>query len=175
MPTVTPAGLLSTVDETVDAMGFADDLRAAKTAADRHIDVEVPVNGTNYTLRFRKVPSKAWVEAVDRSPARGEGFPYDMLYGYNLRSVTRLVAPACGVLLVDGEEVPLRVAESDPNDATVQPVNEWDELFEAISGRAEAKIGDAVYSLNEHESIAELNRALAALKKAQGGSRKKSR
>lgn len=176
MPTVTPAGLLSTVDETVDAMGFSDDLKAAKTAAVPHLDVEVPVNGTTYTLRFRKASSQAWVEAVDRSPARTplENYPYDSLYGYNLRSVTRLVAPTCGVLVVDGEEKPLRVDAFDPAYPEVELVDEWAELFETISGRAESKIGDAVYALNEYESAAALNRTLAALKKAQSGSRKKS-
>jgi hypothetical protein len=176
VPTVTPAGLLSTVDETVDAMGFSEDLKAAKTAAVPHLDVEVPVNNTTYTLRFRKAASQAWVEAVDRSPARTplSEYPYDNLYGYNLRSVTRLVAPSCGVLLVDGEEVSLRVDVFDPDNPDAELVDEWAELFEAISGRAESKIGDAIYALNEYESAAALNRALAALKKAQTGSKKKS-
>ncbi|KPG86516.1 hypothetical protein [Frigoribacterium sp. RIT-PI-h] len=176
MPTVTPAGLIFTVDGTVDVMGFSDDLKAAKTAAVPHVDVIVPVHKTEYVLRFRKADSLVWVEAVDRSPARQpiENYPYDSLYGYNLRNVTRLVAPKTGVLLIDGKEVPLRVDAPNPDEPDAELVNEWAELFETISGRAESKIGDAIYALNEYESQAALARTLAALKKAQTGSRKKS-
>lgn len=154
-------------------MSFADDLKAVKEAVVPSVDVPVTINGNVHTLRVRKCPAMVWVDAVDRSPLRRDA-PYDRRYGYNLRQVTRLVLPLSAVLVVDGEEKPLQVDPVDPADPNAERVNEWADLFAAISGHFESKLGDAVYALNEHESEESLKTALAALKKVQGGSRKKS-
>jgi len=154
-------------------MTFADDLKAVKEAVVPSVDVPLTLNGNVYTMRVRRADALDWVDAVDRSPLRKDA-PYDRMYGYNLRKVTRMVLPKSAVLLVDGVEQPLRVVDADPAHPDVEPVDEWADFFATVSGHFESKLGDAVYALNEHESNESLKSALAALKKAQGGSRKKS-
>jgi hypothetical protein len=161
------------VDETVDRMSFSEDLKAVKDAVIPHVDVPLTINGNAHTMRVRRADALDWVDAVDRSPLRPDA-PYDRLYGYNLRQAARLVLPKCAVLLVDGDEQQLRVDPVVPGKDDPDRVDEWADLFKALSGHFESKLGDAVYALNEHASEASLKAALAALKKAQGGSRKKS-
>jgi hypothetical protein len=153
-------------------MSFSDDLQAAKNAAVPHIDVDIMLSGNLYTLRFRQMDGVEWTDAIDRHPMR-EGVAFDSQYGYNLRTLTRFVAPKCGVMVVDGAEQKLRV-EVDPHNPKKYLVNEWADLFQALTGHFESKIGDAIYNLNEYASHVAVSKALQALKKARTGSGKSS-
>ncbi|MFJ3381912.1 hypothetical protein ACIPJ2_16055 [Curtobacterium sp. NPDC090217] len=153
-------------------MGFSEDLAAGKTKTASHEDVDVLINGSAHTLRFRPAGGMEWAEAVDRSPLRMD-VALDRVYGYNLRSAVRHVAPQTGRLLVDGEEVPLRVdpfTEDMDDEAIAARVDEWEDVFAQISGHDAQRITDAVWGLNERRP----QLALEAAKKARGDSSKSS-
>jgi hypothetical protein len=148
-------------------MSFEDDLAAAQTPEDKHIDVLVLINKKPYTLRFRPMDGLEWAAETDRHPAR-PGVLVDTRYGYNLRTLTRAAAPRSGVVVVDGEERTLRV------DPIVQQlpgmpkpparVDEWADIFRAISGHEFQRITDAIWSLNEYgpqEAVEAAGKALA--------------
>jgi len=154
-------------------MSFSDDLQAAKNAAVPFADVNVMLAGNLHTLRFRQMNGLDWNDAVDRHPLR-PGVAYDSQYGYNLRTLTRYVARKCGARLVEGKEVPLRVDPIDPDDPDAERVDEWADLFAALTGHFEGKIGDAIYNLNEYQSHVAVSKAQEQLKKARTGSGKSS-
>lgn len=134
-------------------MGFSEDLTAAQNPEqDEHIDVDVLVKGTLYTLRFRPMDGMDWSAETDRHPAR-PGVLIDTRYGYNLRSLVKAAAPQSGVLVVDDEERKLRV---DPivtvprGQRPPKRVDEWADLFKVITGHEFQRISDAIWALNEY-------------------------
>ncbi|RFA14556.1 hypothetical protein B7R21_06315 [Subtercola boreus] len=152
-------------------MSFSEDLRAAKSAAIPYLDVEVMLNGHLHTLRFRQMDGVDWTDAVDRHPAR-IGVAYDSEYGYNLRTLTKYVAPKCGTLVVDGKERKLRVDVADPAKPNAKLVDEWADLFKALTGHFVGKIGDTIYNLNEYRSHVAVAKAVEQVKKALAASGK---
>jgi hypothetical protein len=88
----------------------------------------------------------AWASETDKFPAR-PGVLVDQRYGYNLRPLTKHVAPKCSVLFdADGNEVELRV---DPPEVKKDRVNQWADLFANIDGATFQRISDALFGLNE--------------------------
>lgn len=135
----------------VALLSFSDDLAAAKAAVLPHQDVDVLLNGNLHTLRFHKMDAVEWAEATASHPARPNVL-IDTRYGYNLRAVTRTVAPQTGFLLDGDRPTPL------------QSEDEWVSLFKAISGAEFARIMDAVWELNEYgpqEAVKAAKKALA--------------
>lgn len=136
-------------------MGFADDLKADFEAARPTRDVDIPLNGNLYTLRFERMDGSEWTQATDAAPAR-PGVLLDMRYGYNLRALVPPVAAATGSL-VEGDKL-VDVTE-----------DQWRAIFKG-AGATVSRIGDAIFALNEYDPAAEVD----ALKKASGGGRKRN-
>ena len=122
-------------------MSFEDDLKAQAEAERPHADVEVKLNQTLYTFRFRRMNGDEWANEIDKHPAR-PGVLVDMRYGYNLRSIVKAVAPKCGVRL-DGDV------------ETVMDVEQWTQLFKVLDGAGVARVGDAIWGVNEYGPAAE--------------------
>jgi len=148
-------------------MSFEDDLAAAQTPEDKHIDVLVLINKKPHLLRFRPMDGLEWAAETDRHPAR-PGVLVDSRYGYNLRTLTRAAAARSGVLVVNGEERTLRVDPFIPQlpgePAPPARVDQWADLFRAISGHEFQRITDAIWTLNEYgpqEAVEAAGKALA--------------
>jgi hypothetical protein len=119
-----------------DDMTFEEDLAAAVAAPVETQDVEVLLNARVLTLRFRQMDGFEWADETDRHPARPDT-KIDMHYGYNLRSLTKAVAPKTGVR-VDGD---------GEHELTEE---QWTALLKALSGAHFQRVCDAVFALNEY-------------------------
>jgi hypothetical protein len=128
---------------------FEDDLAAAQTPEDEYIDVLVLISKKPHTLRFRPMDGMAWAAETDRHPPR-PNVAIDTKFGYNIRTLTKGAAPQCGVLLIDGEERPLRVDPFDPEQPLAERVNQWESVFKSITGHEFKRITDAIWFLNEY-------------------------
>lgn len=118
-------------------MAFADDLRAQREAAKPTADVPFRLNGNPYVLRFTRMDPWEWAEEADRHPVR-PGVGIDSAFGYNMRSLVRAVAPKIGTLL-QGDEA--------------EDVDDWDELFHAMSPSAVQRMCSEVFGLHEAETL----------------------
>lgn len=128
---------------------FDDDLASAQAPEDHYIDVLVLINKKAHTLRFRQMDGMAWAAETDRHPPR-PNVAIDTKFGYNIRTLTKGAAPQCGVLIVDGEEQALRVDPFDPDEPMAERVNQWEQVFKAITGHEFKRITDAIWFLNEY-------------------------
>lgn len=126
-------------------MSFADDLKAQVAAPKETADVAFKLNGHAYVLKFTQMDGWDWSETSDKHPARF-GVDADRAFGYNIRSLAKEVAPRCGVLLRDGEPVELVV---DPENK----IDEWADLWKAMSPSTVQRVCDAIFGLNEAETI----------------------
>lgn len=115
------------------------------------------------TLRFKRLPGKKWAELTSKYPARLDS-PVDRHYGYNYDAVCEAAVQfrdaegkPYGVRVEDGEEVPMLVEQS--KDSTV---NEWEDLYEELSGHEVETIRDAVWELNEYAPQQKVREALKA-------------
>lgn len=129
---------------------FEEDLEAAQAPEDDYVDVLVLINKKPHTLRFRAMDGLAWAAETDRHAPR-PGVLIDTKYGYNIRTLTKGAAPHSGVLVIDGEERPLRVDPFDPEDPMADRVNEWETLFKVLSGHDFKRVTNAIWFLNEYE------------------------
>jgi hypothetical protein len=107
------------------------------------------------TLRFRRIPGNVWASLTSRHPARLDS-PVDRRYGYNYDAVCAEAAEYVdadgahyGVRLEGDEEVPLLVERKTPQNPN--PANEWEDLFDALSGHEVETIRDAIWELNEYD------------------------
>lgn len=116
-------------------MSFDDDLDAQVAADAEYADVDVLINGKLRTLRFFQMDGLEWSDQTDRFPAR-PGVLLDSKYGYNLRPLSRAVAPLCGKM-VDGDKLV---------DLTKE---QWGKLFKGLAPASVMRIGDAIFNLNE--------------------------
>lgn len=139
-------------------MTFADDLKKAKAAKTPSADVPVMVGGAVHVFRFSQMGGLEWASETDKFPPRLDT-AVDSTYGYNIRDLTRSTAPLSGVRVEGDREVPVSA-------------DEWDALFDAISGHDFQKVTDAIWSLNEYNPQAAVTKAMDALKKAQARSSK---
>lgn len=106
------------------------------------------------TLRFTRMSGAEWAEITARCPVRLDA-AIDRQYGYNMHAVCKLAAPMSGGRLEGETVVPLIVDDK---------VNEWTDLFNAISGHEFGIIVDAIYELNEYAPaahVAQLKKELA--------------
>lgn len=132
-------------------MSFDEDLDAQMNRELDTVDVPVTVNGKLRTLRFTEMDGLKWADFCDRSPAR-PGVLLDMRYGYNLRELTKIAAPASGVL-VDGDTV------------TELSTEQWAKLLKGLPGSSAQRIGDALFNLNEWmpgQAVEDAKKAFAA-------------
>ena len=107
------------------------------------------------TLRFTQLHGSDWSALTSQHPPRPL-IPIDESYGYNFDAAAthaaRFVDKAgrhYGVRVEDGEEVPLVVAEAD-RENLIPAVDEWADLFDAISGHEASAIRNTVWGLNEY-------------------------
>lgn len=132
-------------------MSFDDDVAAQIAAEKDFVNVDVTLNGKLYTFRFFQMDGLEWADQTDRFPAR-PGVLLDMRYGYNLRPLSKAVAPLSGKQ-VDGDTL---------IDLTPE---QWEKLFKALPGAAVMRIGDALFNLNEYapgEAVEAAKKASAA-------------
>lgn len=130
-------------------MSFSELLKSAKekrteVASDT---VEVTVGDQLVTLKFRELPGVDWVNLTRQHPIRPDTV-IDRRYGYNLDAVCRAAAPLSGVVLEGDVEVELQV--DPPTLSRKKRVNEWDDLFQVLSGPDFARIVDCIWALNEY-------------------------
>lgn len=118
------------------------------------------------TFRFRRIPGNVWASLTSRHPARLDS-PVDRRYGYNFDAVCAEAAEYVdadgahyGVRVEGGEEVPLVVERKSPQNPN--PTNEWDDLFDALSGHEVETIRDAIWELNEYQPQARISDRLKA-------------
>lgn len=135
----------------IDAARKSNDARlAAKSEADelqeKLDELNELVAESLVTLRFTRLSGVEWAEITARCPMRLDA-PIDRQYGYNMHSACKLAAPVSGGRLEDGVVVPLEVTDQ---------VNEWQILFDTISGHEFSIIVDAIYELNEYEPAARI-------------------
>jgi hypothetical protein len=146
---------------------FEEDLAAAQAPSDDHIDVLVLINSKPHLFRFRQMDGMAWAAETDRHPPR-PNVAVDAAYGYNIRSLTKGAAPQCGVLVVDGEERKLRVdppVKPKRGEKVTKRVDQWEQVFQALSGHDFKRITDAIWSLNEYlpeKAVKAAGKALAS-------------
>lgn len=135
--------------------------KSAPELVQEKLDELLTITGDSLiTLRFSRMPGDQWAEITARCPVRLDA-AIDRQYGYNMHGVCRLAAPLCGVRVDGDEELPLEVI---PASAGVPAVNEWDDLFDTISGHEFGLIVDAIYELNEYEPaqrVAQMKKELA--------------
>lgn len=131
-------------DSRLGATSEADEIRAKlDEIAEQAVDSIV-------TLRLTRLPGRDWSNLTSKCPVRPD-VAIDRHYGYNYdaacESAARYRDPAgaaYGHRLENGEPVDL----SD---------DEWDDLFDVLSGSDISKIRDAVWELNEYEPQQRLN------------------
>lgn len=110
-------------------------------------------------LRFTRMPADEWAEITARCPQRFEA-PVDRIYGYNVHDAARAAAPASGVrLIAQAEGAPIEEALPD---------EQWDELFEVMSGREFTNIVDAIFDLNDYTPQQRLDAARKASRAGTG-------
>lgn len=132
-------------------MGFKEDVAAALELPATSLVVGVEVNSKPYQLKFTKMNGAEYAaETLLHEPNIETSFGRE--YGYDLTSLSRAVAPRCGVLL-DG-----KVEE------TLTP-EEWDNLFMVLDGGAHEQIQNAIFQLNHYSTAAKV----AAAKKLLDG------
>jgi hypothetical protein len=103
-------------------------------------------------LRFTQLPGSVWTQITDRCPPRLD-VPIDKHYGYNMQAAIKLAAPLSGGRVEvddEGNETVVELVVIDGNKNT-EPVNEWDELFDVISGYEMNLLSSAIYELNEFD------------------------
>jgi hypothetical protein len=88
-------------------------------------------------LKFVRVPGDEWAEMVMHNPIRQDVL-IDKVLGYNVPAVTRVAALKYG-FVVEG-------------DADIQlTADQWDQLFNTISGSEMTNVLNTIYSLNAGE------------------------
>jgi len=132
-------------------VGFREDIAAANVAPAASLTVPVEVNGKRYKLKFTKMLGTEYAAETLLHPPNIET-SFGREYGYDIHSLSRAVAPRCGVLL-DG-----KVEE------TLTP-EEWADLFLALDGGAHEQIANTIFQLNEYSSA----KAVAAARKVLDG------
>jgi hypothetical protein len=165
--------------ELAEAKANADDRMSAPTAASavqvRLDELLAEEDDTLITLRFTRLPGDAW-NALTRLCPPNTASILDMHYRYGLDAVCKLAAAfvdSDGVAfghVVEGDELTaLKVVKAKKlklTDADVFTVNEWADLFAAISGPEFSLIVDTLYALNVYgpsERLAELKKRSASL------------
>jgi len=126
------------------------------------------------TLRFTRLPGSEWAELSSHYPVRTDAngkpsVPLDLQYGYNFDAVCEEAARRSGVRIED--DVVVEMVVETPTKKKPNPLNEWDELFDAISGSDMARIRDAIYSLNEYEPALRVQALVKGFGAAAGSSR----
>jgi preprotein translocase subunit SecD len=101
---------------------------------------------TLVTLRFDKLPGERWAEITAHHPARVD-VALDRMSGYNYHAASRAAAPLSGVAL---EPLAEGQKDDDPDRAriTLSP-EDWDLLFEQISGREMQNLAESLWELND--------------------------
>lgn len=101
-------------------------------------------------LKFTRILGSDWNDLTIVNPPREDSLPDKVFFGYNMHAVTRAAALLNGVIVEDDG------TEHAPTE------EQWNQIFELVSGKDLENIADAVYALNEGESerAVELGKAL---------------
>ena len=132
-------------------MTFEDDL-SAQDEANNFVDLPIQLNGTLYTFRFYEWSGIQWANEADNHPAR-PGVEFDVMYGYNIRTLALAAAKVTGRRLdADGE--------------TLLAPQMWDAIFRSAGGGVVQEICDSIWGLNVLKPL----QAVEAAKKASAAS-----
>lgn len=112
-------------------------------------EVKAEFAETLVDLKFTRMLGSDWSDLTITHPPRPDSLPDKVVFGYDFHAVTRGAALRSGVVVEDGQERELTDEQ-------------WNDLFELLSGGDHEQIANTVYSLNEGDS----NRAVE-LGKAQ--------
>ena len=102
------------------------------------------------TFRFRRMDGYEYAALCAKYPPRLDVSADLGAGGYNIDEVARAAAKASGVRVLDGKEEPVAA-------------DEWDDLFNALSGHDVKQIRDTIWSLNEYGPAQQLALAKKAL------------
>lgn len=131
-------------------MSFLDLLESAKGAERDTLDVDVTVKGELVNIVFTELPGPDWAEVTSKFPARIAS-AVDRSRGYNVHAASRYAAVGSG--RIEGEKL---------------TAEQWDDLFNILSGHDHNRVCDTVWELNEYRPM----QRLAAAKKASRAQRK---
>lgn len=134
-------------------MTFSELLKSAKQAkseAGRESETveDVAVGDQLVSFRFWELPALDWSTLAVKHPPRLD-VPLDRRYGYNVHAVSLAAAQLNGVRVDGDEEIPLTVQPADPKRKKAA-VNEWEDLFDIVSGADLGRIVEAIWRLNEY-------------------------
>jgi hypothetical protein len=148
------------VAEIEAAKKNTDDRLAAKSPVDVLTEKLEALNDAAeeslVTFRFTRLPGREWSALTSKNPVRID-VPIDRRYGYNFDAVCEAAAVASGVRVDGDDQIPLTL-------------DEWTDLFDALSGNEFGLIRDAVWSLNEWEPqqrVGELVKAFGAAARSE--------
>lgn len=102
------------------------------------------------TIRLTRLPGRDWSNLTSKCPVRPE-VAIDRHYGFNFDAACEAAARYRDT---SGVAYGARLEDGEPVDITD---DEWDALFDVLSGNDIGKIRDAVWALNEHEPEQRLN------------------
>jgi len=111
--------------------------------------VEVILGGEPVTFEFTKIDGDRWAELAAKYPPR-PGNPTDLrIGGYNIDQVVKEAAK------INGQRVDVEPHENPTPE-------QWDAIFEALSGHGVKDIRDVVWTLNEYGPAQQLEAAKKA-------------
>jgi len=121
-------------------------------------------------LRFTRLPGDAWAKITQLCPPNPNSI-LDMHYHYSLVEACKLAAKfvdADGVSyghVIEGDDLTTLTVQQKTR-SNPAPTDEWQDIFDTISGPEFTTIVDALYSLNVYgptERLAELKKRSASL------------
>ncbi|QKS17317.1 hypothetical protein HUN59_14840 [Curtobacterium sp. Csp2] len=146
------------LSDELDAARDNDDPRLAAGRNPAELQQQIDALEAEYAqalvvIRFTRLPGQEWAELTLKNPGRPDVIADTVVGNYNVHAVTRAAAVASGVI-VDGDD------EYQPTP------DEWNDLFDTISGFEFGNVVDTVYSLNQadaQQAIEIAGKALAAI------------
>jgi len=132
-------------------------------------ELEASAGDSIITLRFTQLRGSDWSALTSQHPPRPY-VPIDEDCGYNFDAVAAHAARFVdksgrhyAVRIENGEEFPLKYVAAKPSE-NIAGVNEWEDLFEALTGHEVTSIRNTIWGLNEYMPKIQL----AAMGKAFG-------
>lgn len=137
-------------DSRLGSQSESEEIRAKIAVLDEEAAEAVDV------LRFTRLPGRAWTELTAKFPARGD-VAVDVNYGYDYAKVCEAAAKyrnprtqEAYAHRMDGE-TPVELVD-----------DQWDVLFESLTGGEVARVYDAIWEQNEYKSAERINELVKA-------------